>query len=355
MNESLELELIDESALLSVYENGSAEALIQRVTKEVEQMVFDVSTNKGRKECAAFAYKIAQAKTFADNKGKELKEESKKFCDRIDVERKKIRDSFDALKEKAREPLTKWEQRQERIVQDIKKIQQTIDEVKLRQLTSEQAMTVLEFVSTIKTTEENFDDNAEIAQSVKDKTIDDLKEYIAIKRKQEADAIELEQLRKQAKELEEKQRKDAEDADAKRIAEQNEIDRLSREKRIADESASKAKQEAELAEKKRIEEIERRRRQEDLEREISARKQIEEAQRLQRESEARENARIVAEKRAAEEIDRKKKDEAHKDVVIREIAQSIIQLESIGISKADSIQIALAISNGQIKHVSINW
>ena len=88
---------------------GGSDSVLDAIRKQVEGLVLDISTEKGRKEIASVAYKIARTKTALDDQGKTLKAEMQKTVDLVDGERKKIRDGLDALKEEVRKPLTDWE------------------------------------------------------------------------------------------------------------------------------------------------------------------------------------------------------------------------------------------------------
>ncbi|EPL9570880.1 cell envelope biogenesis protein TolA [Providencia rettgeri] len=111
-----ELVVIEKSTALEVFKSSdSVEDIIRKVEQEVNSFIPDVSTAKGRKEIASLAYKVAQSKTYLDGLGKDLVAELKEIPKLIDANRRTVRERFDILRDKIRQPLTEWEAEQERI------------------------------------------------------------------------------------------------------------------------------------------------------------------------------------------------------------------------------------------------
>lgn len=114
-----ELVVIEKSTALEVFKSSdSVEDIIRKVEQEVNSFIPDVSTAKGRKEIASLAYKVAQSKTYLDGLGKDLVAELKEIPKLIDANRRTVRERFDTLRDKVRQPLTEWEAEQERIRMD---------------------------------------------------------------------------------------------------------------------------------------------------------------------------------------------------------------------------------------------
>ena len=114
-----ELVVIEKSKALDVFKSkDSIELIINKIEQEIESFVPDVSTLKGRKEIASIAYKVSQSKTYLDGLGKDLVAELKEIPKMIDANRRTVRDRLDALRDKARKPLTEWEAEQERIKEE---------------------------------------------------------------------------------------------------------------------------------------------------------------------------------------------------------------------------------------------
>lgn len=104
---------------LELFTGGnSLDDLLARIRQETATIVPDVSTDKGRKEIASLAYKVARSKTTIDDAGKTLVAEWKAKSAQVDASRKKARDYLDALKDEVRKPLDEWEAEQERIKQE---------------------------------------------------------------------------------------------------------------------------------------------------------------------------------------------------------------------------------------------
>jgi len=97
---------------------GKLDDLLSRIRQETATIVPDVSTDKGRKEIASLAYKVARSKTVIDDAGKALVADWKAKSAEVDAARKKARDTLDALKTEVRQPLTAWEEEQERIARE---------------------------------------------------------------------------------------------------------------------------------------------------------------------------------------------------------------------------------------------
>lgn len=96
------------------------EITLARITADVRSVVVDIKTERGRKDLASLAHKIARSKTAIDERGKEfvsvLKEKSKV----VDEARKIIRDQLDALKEEIRRPLTEIEEAEKKRIEQQK-------------------------------------------------------------------------------------------------------------------------------------------------------------------------------------------------------------------------------------------
>lgn len=97
---------------------GKLDELLAKIRQETATIVPDVSCDKGRKEIASIAYKVARSKTVIDDAGKALVAEWKANSAKVDAERKKARDYLDSLKDEIRQPLNDWEAEQERIAKE---------------------------------------------------------------------------------------------------------------------------------------------------------------------------------------------------------------------------------------------
>lgn len=99
---------------LKVYQiEGGLSPWVEKIRKEVEAFVPDVTTKKGRDAIASVAHKVARSKIALDNIGKELVAELKEIPKKIDAERSRVRKELDTLRDKIRQPLTDWEKNEE--------------------------------------------------------------------------------------------------------------------------------------------------------------------------------------------------------------------------------------------------
>ena len=181
----------------------------------------------------------------------------------------------------------------------------------------------------------------EQALKARNSSVDALSKLFAATLKAEEDAIELEKLRKQAAEREQKEREDKIAHDA--------VEKAEREKTEAIAQAEKEKAAS-------------------AEREEKAKRDTEEAKRLQAEAEA--NAKIQAEKAAedaknaeierqrlqaeaeAEEVRKREANRKHVGSVRKEAKESLMLL---GVDEDTAKKIVLAINSGAVSHVSISY
>lgn len=300
---------------------GKIDEILRQIEEKVTGIVPDVSTQKGRREIASLAYKVAQSKTVIDSLGKDLVYDWKNKAKKVDESRKYARDYLDALKDRVREPLTLWEQEEE--------------ERKAREEAEKQYM-------------------ADWEQAIADNILfDRIKE---LERKEaELARIEAERVAKEKAEAEELERKRLEQ------------ERIEREKRIVQEAKEKADREAKeriererfeaeqraiLAEQKRIADIAAERAKAEADRAALIRAQIEkereEKERIAREK-AIEAARVAKEK-AEEEARIANKN--HRKKINNDALQSLV---GIGVPEVLGKKIIVAIASGEIRHVTIRY
>src|SRR5690606_6105659 len=120
MSEVIEKEST-ELVTLPAYENAlqvfTTEEALDRLYAEVEAkvagVVYDMTTRKGREQCASDAYKVARSKQAVEKLGARLSAEYKEIPKKIDASRRRIKERFDALQEQIRQPLNEWEAAEE--------------------------------------------------------------------------------------------------------------------------------------------------------------------------------------------------------------------------------------------------
>ncbi len=230
-----------------VFAEGGVDAVIDKIRREVATVEIDISTPKGRADCASLAYKIARSKTALDAMGKELGEDSYRAWKRITGERAKIERELDALRDKVRKPLTDWENAdKERIaaheeaIADIEALAHLPDG-----WDSAVAQERLDHLNTLD--DRDWQEFAKRASDAKAAAFGRLTASHAEAVKREAEAAETERLRK---EEEDRKRRDRDAAIAAAAAEQARLAAEAKAKAEAEAAAAKAKAEREAVEAK---------------------------------------------------------------------------------------------------------
>lgn len=202
-----ELVAIEKYDMVALFSDGGADPLLDEIEKQAESIVTDVTTEKGRKEIASMAYRIARSKTTLDNEGKRLKEEAQKTVNTVDAERKKIRDRLDALKEKVRAPLTEFEQREKERVETHERIIAQIGNATQFDHVDPTAETIAARIDEIaKAYNRDWQEFSESVKVAYEKSNDRLGQMLADRKKRDEEAAELERLRKEKEERERKKR-----------------------------------------------------------------------------------------------------------------------------------------------------
>lgn len=111
MNEIIEFRVqeVSNQALAVFTAPNGLDPILNLVATELMGFKADVSTPKGRGECASMAHNVARTKTAVEKVRKQLADEQKQIPKLIDAEGKRFRDAMDLMQEKCRAPLTAWE------------------------------------------------------------------------------------------------------------------------------------------------------------------------------------------------------------------------------------------------------
>lgn len=117
MTDTLELTVIARSALPTILA-ADADDILGSLARKVAAFQPDASTPAGREEMRSLAYEIARTRTKLDNLGKSLGEDAKRTIDALNAERRVLRDRLEELQDQVRAPLTEWETREKRRVQE---------------------------------------------------------------------------------------------------------------------------------------------------------------------------------------------------------------------------------------------
>lgn len=342
-----------ESALEVYSKPKGLDPWLEKIRAEVTGHVPDLKTKKGRDAIASLAFKVRRVKTALDNIGKDQVDLLKEIPKKIDAERKRMRDTLDALADEVRQPLTQWEKAEESRLQGHRDAVEAIYTLaaNLDGRTSEALAALLASVEAIAINQKWEEFESEAARA-KDKALTALRAALAARQQHEAEQAELTRLRAEA---EERRKKDEQDRIAREAAE-----------RATREAEAKAQAERDAAAKR---EAEAKAAQERAEREaaeaVERQKQAEtraEAERLaaeKRAEDAAEAARVAEIKRQAEakaaeiaEAKRREADKQHKATVNTAALSAFVQH---GLSEECAKQAVILIAKGLIPAVKINY
>ena len=317
------------------------------IENEIAVFVPDLETEKGRKAIAALAYKITRTKAAIDDAGAAMKSEWLKKSQEIDAGRREVREKLDALKEKAREPLTKWEKDEEQRQARVKELFDFFQAVVIIKAndTAESVAAYIQHTKTIAISEELFRDQWTNAVNAQNAAVLSLRKSLAKIEEDEFDRAELERLRKESEARKIADQKIADEAEATRLMnerqerERKRLAELAETNRIAEEG--RAKLEAENIEKARKEAEERTRR--ELEAKHNA-----ELKRIADEETARQQVRLRKEAEQKKLSENKK----HRAKVIMAARAA---LEECGLSENDAHTVVDSIVDGKIPAVTISF
>ncbi|MHC3750733.1 hypothetical protein ACYKDZ_17835 [Stutzerimonas stutzeri] len=342
-----------ETALQVFQAANGLDPYLQQIRAEIDAFVPDVTTKKGRDAIASIAHKVARSRTALDNVGKELVAELKEIPKKIDAERKRMRDTLDAWKDEVRAPLNAWKQAEaDRVARHTDRIdwlRNRDDQVAELSAADIQARIAEAEAVEVGPDWEEFEAEA---HRVKAATLTTLQLALTKRQAYEAEQAELERLRAEAAQREQKDREEriAREAaeQAKREAEQRaQAERDAAAKREADAKAAAERRELELklqAEQAEREKLEAQQRAEQAERDAAER--AERAAAAERQRQADEQARIEAEAKAREA------DIAHKTAVLTSIKEAFM---SAGVTEEQAKAIINMIRKGEVPSVSITY
>jgi len=271
--------------ITEIFAPNGVDKIIEEIKERAKNFVADMTTKKGREEIASFAYKITKAKTMLDKAGKSLTDEWREKTSLVNIERRKVKEELDALKEEVRKPLTDWENKEKERIDNCNLRIQEIE--RLKNINSNFSSEIIEnFIKEVdKLLKYEWEEFKTKAETTAKEVVEFLKSEKENTLKAEKERLELEKLRKDKEEREIKER----------------------EEKIAKEAEEKAKQEAEekaLKEKQRVEEEKKQAEIEAKEREEAIKKEAE-----IKEEEAKKREEKV--KKEKEEAENKAKEQEH--------------------------------------------
>ena len=356
------IEMTPEKALALFTGEGEFESLFTKIKEQTDAFVPDLTTDKGRKECASMARKVASTKVALEKMGVGVKEEAQKTVDSVNAVRADIKKRLDALRDEVRKPLTEWEEAKAKRQEEIDfTLNRLVDLARVPFNASADDIARM-FDEVDKIAEEfDFGDDVDIATEkieAAQKVLRVAKEAAKERERMEAEnqrlreeqeARDAEAAEKQAEwdrvaaqELAQRQ-KAAQEAKDKADAQQAEIDRLQREKEEAEERTANAEREAELAKELTQREAEE-----------AERQKIEAAEQAEREAKARAEAakeeaeRIIKEQEEAEELAAKFAGQRKK-----RLEETFLDLTcKLNVDDQNAYEILNAIEAGRIRHVT---
>lgn len=166
----------------------------------------DTTTDKGRKAIASQAYRVTRTKTYLDDLGKTEVARLKELPRAVDAGRKLLRDGLDQLAAEVRRDLTDWEEDRKREQAFLARIR----EYPVGTIKAHDSATVQALINELEalTIDPHSPIAAEAMQAKKD-ALGAMMDSLRVKVKAEADAAELEALRKAEAERKEEERREA--------------------------------------------------------------------------------------------------------------------------------------------------
>lgn len=361
-----DLIVIEGVKAIEVFTDGGLGPIIKKIEQEVLALVPDISSEKGRKEIASTAYRVARTKTALDEMGKGLTEDWKKKSKAVDVERGRAWDRLESLQKIVRAPLTEWENKEK---ERVSKLEEAIREIEAADSYTSQNWQVLSIecmqdrLNEISEDKIDWQEFQSRATAVKEKTCASIKEAIAKKQKHEAEQAELARLRQ---EEQERQKREHEAKIAAEAAAKAKAETEAKAKADAEALAAKVKAETEKAEQERLtiekqkKEAEERAKKSEEDRIAAIAKaekdRLEAEEKSKRDQELavqRERERQEEEKRKeAEAAAKRENDNKHLAKINAEI---IAEIKACGIVEESAKELLVKMAKGQIPHVKINY
>lgn len=297
----------------------------------------DVSTERGRDQLKALAFRIVKARTGIEDQRKKLTENWRKLTESVNKTGKVMREKLEALEETARRPLTAWQAKEDARKADIDNAIEGLRNACVVGF-DETAESVADRLAKVRgindLSAERFGERHDEAMNWFDQAVSALTTAHARLVKVEAEAAELTALREQQAQI------DREAAAAQMAMARAEQDRLVAE-RAAQHERERVQQEAE----ERIAAAQRKA-------EAEAQRKIDEADRaLAEERRQREAERQTLE---AAEIARRarEQDEEHRITINGEIRDALVGL---GLDNNMARQVVIGLVKGEIPHVKVEY
>lgn len=364
MNATTELATVPpkETALAVYSAPNGLEPWLQKIRDEALSFVPDTSTAKGRAAIASIAHNVAKSRVALDDAGKKLVAELKEVPKLIDAERKRMRETLEALQEQVRRPLNEWQAAEDARIDAHKDVIAHIENTDTAGMSAALIGAKVQDLDSLEINQELEEFEAD-AHRAKAAALVILRKALADQEQYEAEQAELIRLRAEKEAQEQKEREERiarEAAEKARIeAEQKaQRERDTEAQRVKDEQAAAAKRENDLklaaAESERKAEQAKRDKEEADQRAERDRKEA-----AARQEKAVEQARIDEQARAnaaADEILRQQQereaDKAHKSRIMGEAKLAIM---SMNVTEELAKALVLKIYRGEVPNITINF
>lgn len=348
-------EMIEADPALVYRDQDTLAAFFDEIDARIAAHVPDLTTEAGRSAIASMAYKIAKQKTRLDEAGKKLNEDHRAAINTVDAVRRKVRDGLDAMRDKARAPLTEWESaedaRQKRITDTLSRLEYAARPA--AGADSAELAKNVRAVEAVSIDEATFQARLAEVTMIRDRVLANLRAaHASAVKGEEAQAelsrIKAEQAEKDRADTEAKAKADQEAAEALRIERERQR-RADEVKAAEDRAAEAAKAKAEEA-ASAAREKERKAAQAKLDAVEAERKAAADAlaKKQAEETEAKRKADAVTAERK-----RREADEDHRKGVIK--AAVLAMSEQTGTPVEVCRQIVLAIAAGQVPAIAITF
>tara|TARA_R110002126_G_scaffold155681_1_gene302751 strand:- start:27 stop:965 length:939 start_codon:yes stop_codon:yes gene_type:complete len=310
-----ELLVIENLNPVDVFKAGGIGPILAMIEAEVSAEVPDTTTAKGRKAIASNAYKVSQSKALLDKMGKTLSDYLNAQIKPINTERKIARDGCDKIKDKVRQPLTKWEEEQA-LIKAVAEAKEAAKALAIKVSADHEMAELMDG-------EYNRQRNAKLEACKKAKA-----EYEEALKNEAAAQAKLE----------------AETA-AKALIDKAEADKLAAEQAAA-EQVTRAKVAAENAEAERLAAL--------AKTENDRKQAIKQAEVDKLSAIANVQARIDAEKEAERvATEKREKNRAHVGAIRKSVKECLMLID--GVDETIAKAIVMAMSNGNVAHTQINY
>lgn len=348
---------IEQLTAVQLFQPGAIDPILEQIESEAraEAAKLDISSEIGRKALASLAYKIARSKTFIDTQRKNLVSDEKKRLQAIDKEGGRIWDKLEFLQADIRKPLTEWENAEKDRVAAHEAALREIEAAgpySLQNWQSLSAEAIGDRLKEIESESRQWEEFGARAAGVKAVAVKQITDALAKREKYDAEQAELERLRKEAAERAQQEREERIAREAREKAEREAHEREEQERRRAEAEQQRIEREKDAAED-RARAAEQARVDAEATAERHAKEAAERAEREKQQAIEAERARVERERIAAEE--EQKRREANKKHRARIEAEALDGLLAAGVPEEFTGSLLLAIREGKVPHIQLNY